>query len=231
MSDPGEELGQQLTKLGCAGMSSGCLLTLLSPLIIVAVIALFAIAWPLLALVPLFLPAVLIQWGRYKTLLAQQADDEDVSKLAIWHKAGRQSWRRTLKFYGIAVGAVSVLSLLIVLLSETDTSRQLAPPSVSTNAAEAQEATPTPVTRRTELGTWRTTYSGVNITTTIYRTNDPTRFAMEQYLVVRGDGGRYEEQLVKRENRYYLPNGDDYFEVSLGCLHAYDSVGHIWSAC
>ncbi len=39
-----------------------------------------------------------------------------------------------------------------------------------------------------------------------------------------------EEPLVKRGNRYYLPNGDDYFEIAQGYLDAYDSSGFVSSA-
>lgn len=78
-----------------------------------------------------------------------------------------------------------------------------------------------------EVGTWRVTYQGVRITTTIRQ--EQGSYYMEQHLVFRGSGDRNEQRLSKQGDRYYL-NSNEYFEIDTGYLDAYDEAGFIWAA-
>ena len=116
-----------------------------------------------------------------------------------------------LKFFGalcVAAGLVLALAWLGPLMPEPEPT----PTVIHKIPAKPQR-----------IGKWRNEED--NLIVSIWSYNN------SYDLVVRGIGVRYENSLVKRGTRYYLPNGDDYFEISLDCLHAYDSVGLIWTAC
>ena len=204
-----EDVGKNLQKAGCAGMSTGCVLTLLSPLIIIALLLLVPLAVgaaPVaLGFLVLLLPAIGITRIKYGKL-----EEEYPDKGERWRQASKQSWKPALVFYGTATLAVVGLSLLVPESGVSDA-------AVSSLSASADE----------ELGTWRVTYQGVNITTTIRREQDA--YYLEQYLVFQGNGDRIEERLTKRGDRYYL-NSTEYFVIDTGYLEAYDSSGFIWAA-
>jgi len=185
-------------------MSTGCILTLLSPFIIVAAILLVPLAVGaapvVLGFLVLLLPAIAITRVKYGKLEREYPD-----KRERWRQASRQSWKPTLLFYGTAIPALVALILLV-------------PESVVSDADVSADQ---------ELGTWRVTYQGVNITTTIRR--EQGAYYMEQYLVFQGNGDRIEERLTKRGDRYYL-NSTEYFVIDTGYLEAYDSSGFIWAA-
>ncbi|MXW01511.1 MAG: hypothetical protein F4X59_18170 [Holophagales bacterium] len=212
-----EELGKGLQKLGCAGMSTGCILTLLSPFIIIGIIILLPIAFNVvLPLLVLLLPVILITRSKYKKLAVEYPNKED--RAERWKKANRQAWKPTLIVYGSALLFVLVASLF--LPEQGPVTSTVTRESAAGYSGLAESSTRT-------LGTWRVTYQGVNITTSIRQEDGD--YYMEQYLVFRGSGNRIEERLTKRGDRYYL-NNSEYFVIDTGYLEAYDSSGFIWAA-
>ncbi|MXX61296.1 MAG: hypothetical protein F4112_17180 [Holophagales bacterium] len=107
----------------------------------------------------------------------------------------------------------------------------LASPTSSSISGAGQATEKAAPQRSDSLGTWRTSYMGINITTTIYATNNSDTYLMEQYAVHRGSGDKIEDTLAKRGDRYWTANGSIYYEISRGRLDAYYSDGEfIWSA-
>lgn len=127
------------------------------------------------------------------------------------------NWTAPAKTLFVIVGLFVVIGVIGSFLPDA--------PVVSSTVTE--ESTRGYSSHDREVGTWRVTYQGVNITTTIRQ--EQGSYYLEQYLVFRGRGDRIEQRLSKQGDRYYL-NGNEYFEINTGYLDAYDEAGFIWAA-